>query len=188
MSLAALLVGVRDELRSVLGIQAIQIGIQEDGQPPPGMGASLYISVHPLRWKPTTSREIIQGLDESYAIGVTITKRISYVPEDRKNEEVFLKSLVGFEKLSRRIMVAVHQNWDVIERANNYIISQKTDDLEIDPVMEWLRWESTQEVPTPRDGTWLWETREEFIPRVASETVTIVFSEARRVQRSTVME
>lgn len=188
MSLAALLVGVRDELRSVLGIQDALIGIQEDGQPPPGIGAALYISIHPLGWRPTTNREIIQGLDESYSIGVTITKRISAIPEDRKDEEVFLKSLVGFEKLSRRIMVALHQNWDVIERANNFIIAQKTDDLEVDPIMEWLRWERTQEIPTPRDGSWLWETREELIPRVASETVTIVFSEARRVQRSTVME
>lgn len=188
MSLAAVLVAVRDELRDVLAMPDAVIGIEEDGQPPPGMGASTYIAVHPISWRPTNSQEVIMGLDESYAIGVTITKRVAHVPQDRRVEEVFLKSLIGFEQLSRRIMVAIHQSGSVMERANQYIIANKLTNDQTDPILEWLRWRSTQEVPTSRDGSWMWETNPDRIDNLAFETVTIVFSDARRIQQSSLME
>ncbi len=184
MSLAALLQAVRDELRTVMGLPMIQIEVQEDGQPPPGMGGDLYLSVHPLSWRPTSGAEVVLGIDESYSVGVTITKRIRHTPPDRIGREVYLKSLIGFEAIARKIMVAIHQSETVMERANQYIAASQTDDNGYDPILEWLRWSSTQEVPTRRDGSWLWETNLEL----ASETVTIVFSEARRIQQSSLME
>jgi hypothetical protein len=188
MSLAALLVAVRDELRGVLAMPDAVIGIEEDGQPPPGIGASTYIAIHPVSWRPSNGREVVMGLDESYAIGVTITKRVGYIPQDRMVEEMYLKSLVGFEQLARRIMVAIHQSGTVMERANQFILANKLTDTQTDPFIEWLRWRSTQEVPTKRDGSWMWETNPDKIDNLAFETITIVFSEARRIQKSSLME
>jgi hypothetical protein len=186
MSLAALLQAVRDQISEELGIASSQCGIQEDGQPNPGMGAPYFVAVHPLAWVPTErGTELIHALDENYSIGVTITKRIRMVPQDRKDEEMLLKSLIGFEKLARRIMVAIHQNYVVLDRANGYVNALHDTNDDIEGFIEMLRWRSTQAIPTPHDGSWLWE---DPVDGVASESVTIVFSEARRVQRKTLWE
>ena len=189
MSLACLLEAVRDELRDNLGIPDILCGIQSTGQPPPGIGTRLtYLAIHPISWTPYSSREFIHALGESYSIGVTLSKRIAYAPQDRNAQEIFLKSLVGFEAVARQVMINIHQNYDIMARANGFIESRSLTNLDKEGFIETLRWQRTDAVPSSHDASWFWDIDREGSVPLASESLEIVFSQAGRIQRQTLME
>jgi hypothetical protein len=189
MSMAALLEACRNQLRENMPVQDAVCDVQEDGQPPPGIG-QLYISVHPLGWFPTTSRELIHAIDETYSVGVTVTKRTSGTPRDRRASSIYLDRLWGFEGLTRKVMTILHQSYPLMAEANQIIREHHKTDQTIEGFVETLRWQRTDESPTPRDGTWLWAdpSSEAEVTGLASESLTIVFSEARRIQRDTLEE
>lgn len=183
MSLAALLQATRDKLRSSLSIENASCECQDTGQPPPNVGP-LYYAIHPLKWARTDSGEMVSGLDESYGVGVTITKRIAATPRDRVMSEFYLKSLQGFEALARMVMVNIHQRWDLIATANATILAVHTaanNNWTPDYFVEPLRWQETDHTPTDQTPLWFWSDGDpEYMATLAGQSLTITFDQARR--------
>lgn len=179
MSLAALLTAVRNQLRTKMGLSPLECDCQGKGQPPPIVGER-YIAVHPTGWGPGDSR-IDHGLDEVYRVTCTITKRISAVPKDRIPSEVFLKTLTGLEALARLAMKHVHQNYDVMNAANDLISGS-------DKLMQPLFWDGNDVPPREETGEWVWSDNPRDMNLAAALVLPVHFREARRMQDYSVME
>lgn len=108
MSTAALLKGVETRLRSsaVLNDPNGKIcGIQPDGRPPVNSGQWFY-AIHPLGVTSADPNSLSH--DRAHAIGVTLTARMAYAPQDRRGNRLTLAS----ELLERAeaIADALHQD------------------------------------------------------------------------------
>ena len=145
MSLVALLVAARDRIRSELGIDGRECGI-EIGPRPPQLFGRRYCTVYGAGWTPDPAGELMHGIMEVYAIGCTWTFMVE-APDDRIPEEGYIKEVTSIEAYSRKVIVALHQNWDIINAANTVIGTHK--------IIEPLRWLGTDAVPTLRDAEWI---------------------------------
>ena len=79
MSQRALLLAVRDYLRSELEYTDSQCEVTFDGQPP-AVAGERFVAIHAGSW---TGDEETEGLEEEYGIEVTVSVKAGRVPRDR---------------------------------------------------------------------------------------------------------
>lgn len=179
MSLAALLQATRDTLRITLRLPDNQCKVSQDAQPDPTIGR-LFCSVFPSDWRPG-GPEVMMGIDESYGVTVGLTFMASHIPVDR-TEDLYLNVLWGMEATARQVMVAIHQEWDVIALANQIITDRAQALGNLEPVnkfVEPLRWLATDTVPQPKYGDWIFSKETD---KVCAYLLNVYFGQARRLQ------
>jgi hypothetical protein len=93
--------------------------VRDDGQPPPGCG-KWFIAVHQMASRQTG----INRIDEMYSYAITLTGRVT-APLDRIGHAELASQLAaktGFNRRLHRLKMFLHQNWDVIQLANNNLV------------------------------------------------------------------
>lgn len=171
MSQAALVIAVRDKLRTALNLTAAQCDVQIDGIPPPACG-DLYVAVHPAGWRP----ELIECLDEWFDVDVTVTLRIPHQPQDRQGLNVWARALIGLEARLRAALVAIHGRPEVITAANQLIPGQ------VNTLIEVLRFRHVDPKPRKVGPDWFGASSSGRGSRDQGLVQTITFGDARRVQ------
>lgn len=96
MSLAALLMGVRDHLRSNenggLGLKEYECEVMPDGEPPEDAG-DIYVAIHPSQW--TQQNQAGTALDELFGIQITLSARARQIPGHRWGPDLLCKPREG---------------------------------------------------------------------------------------------
>ena len=181
MSMVALLVAVRDTLRSTLQLDNQTCRITARGpKPPPGCG-DRFIAVFGLDWNPIDYYSNL-AIDETYSVACGITYRAPYVPYDNEGEQLYVEAAESIESLARQIMATVHQNYDpILKQANAYLTAKGS----TYNIFEPLRWQTTDAQPTPVGPDWFMASRgksESGGDEVAGLVMQVNFSGARRKQ------
>ncbi len=122
MSQAALCKAVRDQLKTALSLDENSCEVRFDGQPPAACGEEFY-AVHPLGWNGISGDH---DLHEEVQVGVTLTLRTTFAPDDRRGVDVWLANADsigpdGMETKLRKVIAAIHKSQDVRVAANVYI-------------------------------------------------------------------
>lgn len=116
MSMAALLTGTRDWLRSELSYSDNNCDVRPGGKPPASMG-QFYVS---LEDSGVGSREKLQHLEEIYSITVYVTRRTGEQPRDR-TQAIYLAATTGLDARCRAILTKIHRNFDLMTSINELI-------------------------------------------------------------------
>lgn len=114
MSHAAIALAARDALQTAFQIDKNSCEVAFDGMPNPSAG-EFYVGVHPLNWQG------INGdfdLHEEYSIGVTITLRMAFSPQDSYGIAVWTLANKGLEPRARVAITTLHHNQQVRIAAN----------------------------------------------------------------------
>lgn len=120
MSEEAILQGVRDAIRTKCGYSAGQCDVELD-EFPPAMVGEVYVTVQPQLWTGTGSNETSGGtLDEMFGCRVSVILRAMQVPKDR-TRTLLLNNLGGLNHRLRKIIAAIHFQYDVMNMINGYI-------------------------------------------------------------------
>ena len=112
MSLRALLLAVSAKVKTVTGLDAANVGVQEDGQPP-NFSGELYIAIHPGAFRNNDDAGETD-LDEVYEVDVTVSRRAGYTPADRVGEELITKVTTGLYARVEAIRAGLHMQYDYI--------------------------------------------------------------------------
>lgn len=172
MSLGALLQATRDTLRQTIGIRETDCDVQPKGQPT-AIAGQVYIGLFGLDWHNETP-SMMSGIDELYGVGAMVTIRIAQIPVDRFGGDAYIKPLIGLEAWCRKVMVAVHQNYDLMNLANS-LIPDHPNLLE-----QPLFWSDTQPEPELQDETWFRSNPKDSGPTVCGMSMLVRFVDARR--------
>src|SRR5262249_31061148 len=120
MSMVALLVAVRDTLRSKLPLDNQTCRIRVGPKPPP-LAGDRFFSVFGTDWS-SLEFDNNQAIDETFGVGVCITYRSPYVPDDDQGEQLYVEAAESIESACRNVIAIVHQNYtDILTLANNRI-------------------------------------------------------------------
>lgn len=194
MSMEALLLGVRDHLRTAVtadlfgeALSDKNCDVQPDGRPDPSCGL-VYVSIHPGPIRQTDANGL--SMDESYGVFITLTLRTGYVPQDRIGAHVVTKPILGLMHRARVIRRKVSMNYTPLDYAGGaYASTAWTGGREYsiaatkNGFIEPLRFK-TAGVPEPKGAEWFWAVDEgDGVPAPAGVAVTLTFDDARRVQR-----
>lgn len=138
MSIAALLVAARDQLRVALPIP--------QNNPP-----QLYVGIQPADAMPSYRGEWYVALDEEsvssaekimlreeYTIAVKISKRVNRYAPDRY-DQVYTDNSPGLDQLERRVIAALHNNQHVRALANKLAGAPSTGGGDIFQTPIWYR-------------------------------------------------
>lgn len=118
MSQRALLLAVAAHLRTQLSLGTDECSVELNARPQP-INGELFIAVHPGSWVGQSGDD---DLDELFGVQVSVTRRITYAPEDRQAEDVLTGTdAIALEKLLEQIRVNLHMNYAVINAANTTI-------------------------------------------------------------------
>ena len=121
MSETALLDAVRRRIVTECGYSENQCEVELDPNTVPALVGDLYVLVHPSGWSAGPNNETSGGvLDELYSIGVTVIKRCTAIPRDRRRS-VLLDNLKGLNVHVRRIIAAVQFNYAINNLANENV-------------------------------------------------------------------
>ena len=121
----ALLHAVRDAIRRELKYDAVHCDIMDDEQPPATCG-DWFASVHEGGENSTSHR----NLDIYYAFNVTLTMKLKGIPLDRVGNSLLAKKVAresGWNKRADDIKNLLHMNWNVIQNANENMVTWATD-------------------------------------------------------------
>lgn len=151
MGLGTLLLATRDKLRTKLDtlIPSDMIQVMFDGRPMPNCGQQ-FVAVHGTSWTPRNAdADMNQGLAEEFGVTCTLTARSPVVPQDLLGVELYVKELIGMEPIARKIIHAIHQQFDIINHAN---------ELSDTPygIIEYLRWQNSDAKPRPVGPEWFY--------------------------------
>lgn len=179
--MGALLLTVRDRLKTALHLSDDECEVMPDGQPIPSCGQR-FVAVHEGDWNilgPGTGSDY--DLDETMGVSVTVTWRIHQYPFDRLGPELLYRPGEGADNFIRRIIAAVHHNQTGIRIAANTRIANE--------------WGSTPDgfcttLTAGSAGRWEWKTDDWFMAetdvdtpwRFAGIARTIAFIGAQRIQ------
>lgn len=157
MSEYALLTGVQNYLRTFSNtFTQNNCGYQVSEKPPP-MTADYHATIHMIDLRPGAYDD--GGLiEEIYTFGVTITKRIKAVPEDRHPEGAYLNLTSGLSKLCRFVVAAIHHRSGPIITANTLLTDEDNADyLSVVAGEKFINvptWVGTTAVPELRNEEW----------------------------------
>jgi hypothetical protein len=191
MSLSAMLIAVRNQLRTACSFSNSECDVQNDPMPYPTAGRRV-ITVYPGECRGGPHSD--QGIHEWIGINVGITLRLSGTPNDAITSEIFLKTLTGIEALSRKVMVAVHRNYAVMAAANAIIATANdvtADPDHVPPIVAFttdkfitaLEWRFTTPVPEVKLGDWFSTDNPDAINRKHGLFVNIQFVDSHRPQQ-----
>lgn len=150
MSLAHLLVAVREQLRDQLSgsgpaqFEKTDITIQPDEKPPVQIGKK-HITVYASNWVPTEESDTTK--DEQFQINCSLTFRASAEPTDRHGDSIYVALLHGMAEISNNIAFALDRNYDTINAATASASPNTT-------FFEPLIWQGTDASPRIVDGSW----------------------------------
>ena len=180
MSLTALLPAVADAIRSAAGLDQRECNIQPDDQPPPGMTGTRYVAICGGYWNPGIP--VNDGLTEEFGVNVTATIRLNAIPLDRRTNNLYLEHLRAIEPLVRRIIVAVHLNWDIIHAADNVLGSTAN------PFTSPFTLQSCDARPRMVGAEWFWEDPVTTKVPMAGLVMSASFGGCQRHQSTTTLE
>ncbi len=107
MSMHALLLAVRNHLRTTLTLSEKECDLTPpNGQPPPACGPHYY-AVHEGQIAPNVS---YSDFDEVYSVSVTVTVRLRGSPWDRTAQNVLYGDDKSLDRRARSVAAAVHQD------------------------------------------------------------------------------
>lgn len=173
MSMSKLLYAVQDHLRAKLELDRKYVGIENSMQPPPFMGG-FYYSIYPKAIEPYAGvGEVMNGIGQSYTIGVAISMKAGRVPKDRDVDELYAKQYSGLEARAFQVIAHLHQNWEAMGLANTLIGPTGGN------FIEWLRWGGTS-IPQEVGPDHFWEDPDPTGPITTGFVVDITFSGASR--------
>lgn len=170
MSQRALLLAVRDYLRSSVNLADDECEVMFDGQPMP-MAGERFVSVWPGDW----SARDIEGLDEEYGINITVTRRVTYAPADRVVAPLTGTDAQALDQLLEAIRAKLHldSQGDKVLNAANTIIGTGSNGF-----VEPLRFRHGSR-PEPKGPDWFSADGESEVSGLAQ---TLTFGGARRLQ------
>lgn len=118
MSETALLTAVREHLVNKCGYRDVDCSVELDPMTIPAMVGDLYVVVSPGGWTQGPVNDTSGGvLDELFAIDITVIKRATAVPRDRRRQ-FLLDNLQGLNVQIRKIINAVQFDYDINNAAN----------------------------------------------------------------------
>jgi len=160
-----------------------------DGQPPAKWSGSVFASVVPVSWSPTTGPDSFNsGLDETYNVDIVLSMRTGKIPDDKLMGEAFLKAVTGLEPIIRTIMVVMRKNrytdsgdatGGILTRANALITGTNH-------IIEPLRWSGNSPQPIPVGPDWFHGTGEDA--RAYGWRYEMHYIDARRPQTESNLE
>jgi hypothetical protein len=164
-------------------------GMVEDR--PPADAGTEFISVYPTGWNPGPDGDMQEAIDEIFSIGVCLSYRSAYAPEDREFDEVWRK----ISSRARQIMRAIIPNrWLIMQRVNRSLNVGQATQIDIaDPnqylFYETLTWQGNDAAPVPRLSDW-WhaDMMEEDAERHQGYSFNLSFSGMRLSQPISSME
>lgn len=120
MSEEALLIAVRDRIRTICGYSAAECDVQPDEYATFELGYS-YVSVMPGELSAGGRHDSSGGvIDEMYSVDVLVIQRAAAVPSDRRNS-LYLTNLSGIAERCRAIRSAVDFSYEVTTAADTLI-------------------------------------------------------------------
>ncbi|MBW1953239.1 MAG: hypothetical protein JRI66_09180 [Deltaproteobacteria bacterium] len=171
MSLSALLIATRDQIRHSLSLRESDCLVMPDGQPLPLCGEQ-FIAVHGAAWGPGPSPQE-SAVDEYFGVECTITRRIGHAARDRLSDEFFLRASQGIEATARKLIAALLKNrYTVMENANKLIPHEYG-------FVEPFRWSGCDPTPRVVGPEWFFSSEPEGPTGLV---FTVRFDNARRVQ------
>lgn len=186
MSLGALLKAVRETLRVNLELSIpAQCEIMPDGRPTPQLG-DYFISVHPALW--TKGQDGQRILGEAYGVSCTVTHRISISSPDMLMSSVYLlPEAESHEDVIRRVMIAVHDNWNTIIYANQLITNRSPaqSGKQVEGIITTLKWAYNDPAPILRTGVWVGSDDEQAESVLSAISTEVRFGDAERIQSLT---
>jgi hypothetical protein len=188
VSQRALALAVRDTLRSSFGWSAEECDVQPPPGKPPAVAGEFYCAV----WENGFDNKAFDSRDDRHRISVTLTRRVTYSPQDREAEEVIHRLVVGMEVMADQVSARVHAdlqgagrsaatNYGTLDAANDYILEAAKGanaNVTVYGFCEPLRFLS-QTRTEEKNGDWFWGDPAE---KGVGRALTISFGEARRVQ------
>lgn len=149
MSLYACMLATRNKLREELKFSDNEICITEREGRPPATGWNTFIAIWGTDWRPDEP-DLDLGLSELYSFSVTITQRVNAIAQDRIGTDMYVSENLETEKVVRKIIIAIHKQYDIITAANDLIDAET-----YNQIMEPFRWRGGDAVPILRDASWL---------------------------------
>ena len=174
MSQRALLVAVRDAIKSEFSLNSDQCEIGFDGHPKPVCG-ELFVAIH--EGGESSSEQGDYDLSEAFAVNVTVTRRTPYAPQDRWGTEILTKA-DGLSDLCRKIRNLVHFSYPIMNSANILIPE------DADKFYHPLLWVNTTP-PMEKGPEWFGAARDQYEEGMlinTGVTKTVYFGKARRMQ------
>ena len=168
---------VLDKIRSALSLTTGVAGqltsdVTFDGQPPPGCGEWFY-AVYAGEWRGQSGDA---DLEEIVGVNVTVTRRSAFAPNDRQGSDVWAKAASGLEVQLRKVILAIHHQYDVMNAANTIITASFTGFVEPllfinggKPEPKGLDWFSAEQVEAGKFAN-------------AGIAQTLTFGKAKRLQ------
>lgn len=175
--LSALLIGVRNILRSGLGMADHECFIRIDNRVP-AVAPDRFIVVMPYGWRVGDTREVTYGIDETYSIAVRVCARSRDLATDMLADELYLSRTMGLEVVARHVIGLIHQSHRPIEVANS-LIATWTGSTDA-PVIEPFRWSHCDPFPQPHDPDWMLST-DYSTTHEAAFSLGVYFTGARRL-------
>lgn len=172
MSEIALLTAVERKLRTVLNDpKGDRVARSFEGQPFPHSG-QWFVGIAENGFSNSNMNSTC--LDELYSVKVVLTFKMAFAP--KKSIEAVFSEQDHMRDLTRKIVVALHQQWDVINTANEILNPGETDT--VNGFIECLRFANASAVQQ-RGADWVWADSDNP-PTVYVRELNFV--KARRVQ------
>lgn len=172
----ALLLAVVDEIRDSLGYDRTTcLQAEPPGRPPPRVG-DVYVAVHQGNGR----NSAVNSLDTYWSFTVTVTQRV-VVPVDRIGDQMLVKKVAnesGFNGRCNRLGVLLGVNWDVLYRANNYLVQLAPDGSIVYGFSEPAHWADSTP-PRVEGGDWFGAAPEAQDQGLVAD---LYFEGARRLQ------
>ncbi len=183
----ALLLAALDTVRGAnFGWDEKTSDVMQDGHPAPRCG-DWFLAFH----AGGESGNMMNALDEYYDFTLTLTRRISGVPVDRRGDQILFSRNVrtlaketGFSARAQQLKTFLHMNWYVIGIANDYLVQMYSGVQYVNGFCEPMHWQDTHE-PKAVGGEWF---ASEPNARDSGIITEIRFAGARRLQAMATFE
>ena len=116
MSARALQMATKYQVQTLLHLDDASCDIMFDGQPKPGCGEQ-FIAIHEGDWGAGSHGDA--DLEEVFGVSVTLTRRVTYAPQDQRGTEVLQKIVTGMNAVLRQLLVLLHRNWAMLTDLTN---------------------------------------------------------------------
>lgn len=166
--MSALLLAVRDSLKTSLSYTEAQCEVGWDGRPHPKAG-QVFVAVHPGGIR----EEYVEGRADVYNLTVTLSMRIGQLPVDRVGKSLVVLATTGLYDRAHAIAACLHRNTTVMSDANTTIGGSANG------FCEALRFLSMS-IPQQQGPEWWW-AEDDANPPVGL-SIAIEFGECRRFQ------